>query len=192
MRLELKYGLIGGLAFILWEMGEYLLGFHDIKIQLLPLVSLFSIFVPFVVIFFGILAKRKWNPGAYLTLRDGIKTGLMIALIMALVSAVFFFVYTSYIHPEFIENRTELMRKSLYDKLLAGGQAESPEQARRMAVEQVSKPSPIGAAGYYAMTRTSMGLMLSLLVTLVLKANPPEGFMERLEKEEEEAAEDNS
>ncbi|MEZ4685607.1 MAG: hypothetical protein R3B47_05950 [Bacteroidia bacterium] len=32
---------------------------------------------------------------------------------MALVSATFFYVYTTAINPDFIENRTELMRKSL-------------------------------------------------------------------------------
>ncbi|MEZ4685606.1 MAG: hypothetical protein R3B47_05945 [Bacteroidia bacterium] len=69
MRLELKYGLIGGAAFALGKWENTCSVSHDINIHLLPLVGLFSVFVPFVVIFFGILAKRKSNPGMFLTLR---------------------------------------------------------------------------------------------------------------------------
>lgn len=193
MRLEIKFGLIGGVLFILWELAEYLLGFHDVKIKWLRLTGLLSIFIPFVILFFGILAKRKGNPGFYLTLREGVKTGLVISLIMALVSGAFFYVYSTAIHPEFMEIRTEWNRKSLYDKLMASEQAESSEQARRISVEQVAQPSPFQASNYYAMTRVSLGLTLSLFISLMMKSNPPPGYGEEEEEEDddEEEIEDN-
>lgn len=189
MRLEIKYGLIGAVAYILWEMGEYLLGIHDVHINMLPFTGLLSIFVPFSVLFFGIMAKRKSNPGFFLTLRQGIKAGLTISIIMALVSGAFFFIYTTTINPEFIATRTEMTRKSQYDSLLKKKQAESAEQARRMSIELIPEPSPSGAAMYYAMTRTSYGLILSAFISLIFRANPPKGFGEEEEDDDEEEEE---
>ena len=190
MRPELKYGLIGGAAIILWELGEYLMGFHDVRIRWMPLMGLIAIFVPFVVLFFGILEKRKSMPGRFMTLREGIKAGLIMAILMASISGAFFYIYTVAINPNYIENRTEFMRKAMYDKLIASNRAESPEQARRVSIESTPTPSHAGGAMYYVMLRTSIGLMLSVLVSVVLKANPPEGFREALEAREEEEDDD--
>ena len=184
MRPELKYGLIGGAAIILWELGEYLMGFHDVKIKWMPLIGLVAIFVPFIVLFFGILEKRKSMPGRFMTLREGIKAGLIMAILMASISGAFFYIYTVAINPNYLENRTEFVRKSMYDKLIASNRAESPEQARRVSIESSPIPTHVGGAMYYVMLRTSIGLMLSVLVSVVLRANPPEGYREALEAKE--------
>lgn len=186
MRLEIKYGLIGSAAFIAWEMGEYLLGFHTTNLTAGLFVAIFSIFVPFFVTFFGILEKRKQNPYQQLSLKDGLRSGLMIALIMALVTGAFYYVYLTQINPDFIETKTEFLRKIQYDRLLAEGAAEGPEQARRLSMERVTTMSNGRTALYYSSMRLSNGFLVSLLVSLVLRTKNNISLEDEDEEDEEE------
>jgi hypothetical protein len=64
----------------------------------------FAILLPIVMIPIGIREKRDVELDESFMLYDGMKTGLTVATIYGAITAAFFFIYQTYISPEYVAN----------------------------------------------------------------------------------------
>ena len=100
---EIKYGILTGAGICFWILLEFLLGFHSDKMNMGEYSLYFVVIIPLITIYRGIKEKRDSIFNGAISLNGGIKTGLMISLIAAVITAVFIIVYFNFIDPGFFE-----------------------------------------------------------------------------------------
>jgi hypothetical protein len=101
MRTEIKYGLILGLGICAYTVLAHLLGFYTNNIQTGQYGDIAITLLPIIVLFLAIRERRNLNHS--LTIGQGIKTGLQVALISFPISAVFLWIYHHYLNPNWLE-----------------------------------------------------------------------------------------
>jgi len=110
MKLEIKYGLYTGIGICLWRIAEHFLGFTSTKLYIGQFSRGFAILLPIVMIPIGIREKRDVELDGSLVLYDGVKSGVTIATIYGAITAAFFFIYQTYISPDYVANLIEFER----------------------------------------------------------------------------------
>ena len=131
MRIELKYGLYTGIGICLWRMAEHFLGFTTTKLYIGQYSRAFAIFLPIVMIPIGIREKRDVEFDGSLVLYDGVKSGVTIATIYGAITAAFFFIYQTYIGPDYVENLIEFERIRMVANGIAQGDIATKIDAMR-------------------------------------------------------------
>jgi len=127
--LDIKWGVILGLVYIVWLYLSYFLGLHTDGITKVQIVVLVSLFFSAIVLFLGLLAARKEDSG--LSYSEGLKSGAIISLIGGLIAACGQFGYFTWIHPEFTEYMVEISRQHFEGQGIEGKDlAEALEGAR--------------------------------------------------------------
>lgn len=101
MNTEVKYGLILGLGICAYTVLAHLLGFYTNNIAAGKYGDVAVTLIPIVILFLAIREKRDRN-GA-LTILQGIKTGVLVALISFPISSAFLWIYHHYINPNWLE-----------------------------------------------------------------------------------------
>lgn len=165
MKLEIKYGIITGVGICLWVLMEYTLGFHNERLDtgIGRYSDYFASIIPIVALFMAIKTKRdKYNKGL-LSLKDGLKTGLLISLVSAFITTIFFYIYNNYINPGWIEMALEVEKNNM---LAAGASKESIEE--KMAQYKGLSSGVAQAASIYFST-VLMGLIYSLIISFILR-----------------------
>ncbi len=110
-KIALNYGLILGFAGILQSVAFYAMGkTYDNDWY----KSVISIVIMAVIIFMGIKEYRKSNDGL-LSLGQGLKTGVGIALIGAVISVIYMIIFVMFIEPGFIDQIIELQKQEFLD-----------------------------------------------------------------------------
>ncbi|MHB1049423.1 MAG: DUF4199 domain-containing protein [Bacteroidota bacterium] len=131
-RTEIFYGVVCGAGMCCWVLLEYALGFHTTSLEIGQYSGYGAMVFPVVVIF-AAMRERQAAIGTSLPWVDGISIGFRIALFSAILLSLFFYIYNTYINPEWIELTVEWQRK----KLIIGGATDDEigrfmDQNRRM------------------------------------------------------------
>lgn len=113
---EIVYGLLCGLGMSVWVLIEYALGFHTSLLEIGQYSGYVSIIFPLVFIFMA-LQHRQQLLKSSIPYVDGITIGFRIAFFSALLLTVFFYIYNTYVNPDWIELTIEFQRK----RLILGG-----------------------------------------------------------------------
>lgn len=163
-KIALNYGLILGFLSILQSVALYALGKtydRDWYTQLIGII------IMAVIIFLGIKEYRKNNNGL-LSLGQGLKTGVGIALIGAIISVIYTFIFANFIEPGFIDQIVELQRQQFL---------ENPNMTDEL-IETMSErtknyfwPFTIGMILIFSLF---IGFVVSLIVSLVMKKTDEE------------------
>ena len=103
LKTEIKYGIITGLIICLWHLIEYFLGFHSYKMHIGEYTTYFVVIIPFITLYLGIKEKRDKIYNGRISLRQGVRTGLMISLIGTVIVAVYLIIYFNSINPNFLD-----------------------------------------------------------------------------------------
>ena len=162
MKPELKYGLLGGAAMILWTLVEYALGVHNTRfplgqytgwgVEIILLVMLWR----FLRLKFALL-NRYWLPAW-----EGLLYGALTSFVASLVFCTFLNVYVNFINPEwpdlYIEWQVARMRASGSTEAMV---REFVRSFRWMA-------SPAGLAVMTIGLYTLLGSVVSVILTLWL------------------------
>ncbi len=120
MKVELKFGLLGGAAVSAWLVVASLVGFQLQRFEVVKYSGGIGLGVLAVFLWLGIKAARTCSADGSHTLEQGWKCGTLIALIAAVVTAVFKFAYNHLLHPGWIEKAIAWER----ERMLAAGAAE--------------------------------------------------------------------
>ncbi len=155
----LNYGLILGVVSIFISLLNY--SFGDIykphwSIQVAGLLSLI------IVIFLGI-KQYKFNNSSSLKLGQGLKIGLGIALIGAVISLIYTFIFVKFIEPEFVVNTIELETQKMID---AGNTDEQIE----MAIGIMKNWMMFMISAMIIIMNLFIGFIVSLITSLALKS----------------------
>ncbi|MFD2541818.1 DUF4199 domain-containing protein [Lacinutrix gracilariae] len=155
-----NYGLILGLILVLITVIMYVTGMQLEGIQW-PMYLYYIIFP--VTIIYAISQYKKQN-GNLLSLKQAIKIGLLIAVISAIVFAVYSLIFNYIIDPEFQGLAMEAVR----DKLL-----ENPNLTEEIVDKQMDMmekfSSPLIANAAFIAFSSIFGLIYSLIGGLVMK-----------------------
>jgi heme A synthase len=106
-----NYGLLLGVLMIILGVVMYVLDFHLEPHWSLTLISA-VIFI--VVVVYGIKAFKKANLG-FLSLGEGIKVAVGIALIAALLTGAWTILLSTVIEPDYMEQAIELQREKAFE-----------------------------------------------------------------------------
>ena len=155
-----NYGLVLGLVLILISVLMYVTGLQ-LKGEQWPMYIYYAIF-PAVIIY--AISQYKKSNANLLSLSEAIKVGLLIAVISAIVFAVYGLIFNYIIDPEF----QGLAMEALRDKLLENpNMTEELVEQQMVMIEKFSSPL-LGTAIWIALS-AFFGLIYSLIGGLVMK-----------------------
>lgn len=165
-----RYGLIGGLVFIVYALIGILTGISSpgagFGMLGLNLVISLVLYVGLMVV--AVRFHRDKELGGFIAFGRAFAVAFLVALIAGLLSQLFSFVYMNYIDPEYLKSITEDM-EGMYERL---GMNEEQIEA---AMEQLSKsmtPSRMLIQGL--IYQVVMGGIVAAIVAAVMKKNRPE------------------
>lgn len=125
-------------------------------------INVITLIAMVVAIVLGIKEYKKQNNG-FLSLGQGLKIGVGIALISAIISAIYIFIFAKFIEPNFVDNIIELQRQKFL---------EDPNMSEEM-IDTIGKNTK---DYFYAYTIGSilifsifLGFVVSLIASLVMQ-----------------------
>lgn len=165
-KIALNYGLILGLASVLLSVVVYVLGQHLER----PLwASFLGLAIMLVIIVYGLKAFKYENEG-FLSVGEAIKVGLAISLIAGIISALYNFVFISFIEPDFVNQMMDISR----EKMIESNPSMTEEQME-MGLSISKKMMSPGIMSAMAVIFTLfLGFIFSLVAGLIMKQNRPE------------------
>lgn len=156
----LNYGVILGFALILISVIAYSLGMayeQDWK------MSVLSFLVTVAILVFGIKKYKEMN-GGYLTLGEGLKTGVGAALIGSILLVIYTLIFIYFIEPDFFEKTMEIGRQKMLEN--PNLTEEQIDQALEMQ-KKFQGPGIISA--FVIIWYLFIGFIISLIASLVMQ-----------------------
>lgn len=161
----LNNGLVGGLVSIALTLIGTLTGIMD------PIggggfsagSAIFSILGLAVTVFFirrAMIQFRDEDNGGVLSFGQGLGVGILTALVMALISAIYLYVHLSMIDPDALNNMQEQVRQGMED---SGMSEEEMEAAEGMT-------SMFASAPFFAISSVFSSVFVGLIISLIVAA----------------------
>lgn len=168
LRTEIKYGLILGSGICVYTVVAHLLGFYTNNIRAGKYGDVVIILLPIAVFFLAI--REKWKRMDSLTVFEGIRIGLLVALVSFPISTAFLWVYHAYVNPNWLEFILAYER----DQMMQAGIGAGDINAR---IERVRA----GNSGFAQIVSAFvgaivLGLLLSTIFSLVLRKRRDSGL----------------
>jgi len=159
-KIALNYGLILGFASILFHVILFALGKHleqDWKNMVISLV------ITTVIVVLGIKKFKETNNG-FLSLGQGLKTGIAIALISTVIYIIYTLLFMNVIAPESMEQALEIARQKLLDN-----PAMSEDQIEQAIEMQKKFSGPAFLIPVMLIFSLFIGFVISLIASLIMK-----------------------
>ncbi len=157
MQLELKYGLITGFGVCLWVLLEFLLGFHSTHIELGRYTGYGASMIPMVTLY---LALKEKAGKEKLSWTMGLKTGINISIIAAVITTAFFLFYNHLINPGW-------MRLAFYHG--RSSMVGTPEELAMLEKQFEFYSSNLYQTVGGIFGTVLMGIIISLIITFILR-----------------------
>ncbi|MCF6347958.1 MAG: DUF4199 domain-containing protein [Flavobacteriaceae bacterium] len=159
-KIALNYGLILGFTLILIGVINYAMGNayeQDWKIGVISYV------IMAFILFIGIKKYKEVN-GGFLSLGQGLKTGIGIALIGAVISIIYTIIFMTVIEPDFIDKTMEVSRQKLLEN---PNLSEEQIEAQIEMSRKFSSPAIFAAFGLIWLL--FLGFVFSMISSLIMK-----------------------
>ena len=167
-KIALNYGLLLGLASIALSVVFYVMNVH---LERPWWTSVIGILVMTVIIVYGLKAFKKDNEG-FLSLGDAIKVGLAISVIAGIISAIYNYVFMTYIEPDLVTQMLEMTREQMIEQ-----NPNMTEEQLEMGLSMTEKfMSPGIMAAFSIIFTLFLGFIISLISGLIMKQNRPENY----------------
>lgn len=161
MNTEIKFGLIFGFGICAYILLAHLLGLYTTNIQAGKYADIVITLLPVVVLFLAIWEKRARRGS--LSLLQGIKTGLLVALVSFPVSTAFLWIYHHFINPNWLNFILAHER----DVMTRNGLG-TTEIASRLDAIRIGNSDSAQIIGGFVGTLV-LGLVLSFVISLILR-----------------------
>ncbi|MFQ3181720.1 MAG: MFS family permease [Polaribacter sp.] len=164
--LIINYGIYLGVATVLISLITYALGMH-----LDPhwSVSLVSGILLIGLIVFGIKKYKELNNG-FLTWGQGVKIGVGIAIVAALIGTIYNYLFMTFIEPDFINQAMEVSNQ----KLLEQGQTQ--EQIEAINEMSSAFQSPFLIAALSIIGSAVVGFIVAAIAAAIMKKSEEETY----------------
>jgi hypothetical protein len=170
----LKFGLMGGMAYIFINLIQYLLGMMDIE-KIAENIGTFNlgdtlmswgfwIFAigVFTLIYWLAIKARREELGGFITFGQGFKVSFFSVLVKALVVLLWSLLFHYVINPSFSEGMFEIMSEVMMQS--SGGDENAMEMIMTMSSYMYS---PMGMSLIVVFSTIAGGLLLSLLAAAI-------------------------
>ncbi len=159
----LTYGLIGGLLSVAASLVLDLTGLVDAASGKGSWLSSIVSIAIFVWALFTAIRKQREDLGGFISFGSAFKTAFVASLVIALIGAVYMYLYATFINPDFIEE----IRQATMEKMAKQGQSdEQIEQAMEM-MESFTSPVMMSVWGFVG--SAIMGAIVSLIGAAIMK-----------------------
>ncbi len=168
MSTAVKWGLITSMVYIAFSLITNLLGVQQSGASALGFLLVFLQFVmTFFTIYLGVKETRDEDLGGYLTLSQGFKAGLKMALIAGVIAGLFTFIYMQFIDPDMGERMISTSEDQMDEMNV-------PEESREMSLKFTRyMANPMIMATFMIFWVVLWGLIKALVAGLILKKDPP-------------------
>ena len=102
--IEIRWGIIFFLIGLLWMYFEKAMGWHDELIGKHETYTNFFAIIAILIYVFALLDKRKSYYGGKMTYKEGLISGLIISVVVALLTPFSQWITNTYITPDYFEN----------------------------------------------------------------------------------------
>lgn len=160
-QLIINYGLILGFLTIIHGVIRYAMGKH---LENDWTTSLVGFILMLAVIGYSIYLFKQANEG-FLTISQGLKIGVGIALVGGIISVIYTFIFTTYIEPDFANQILILSEQQILEKY-PDFSDEQVEAALSMT-KKFTTPGAMAAMGI--MASLFFGFIVSLIVSLFMR-----------------------
>ena len=168
MQTAIRYGLIGSAISIVVNLVSQLLGWADgTNMGMAMLVGVIGMAVYVIAQVMGVRHHRDNELGGYISFGRAFLVCLVIAMIMAILGAIFNYIYITFIDPEAMERAMEVVREQ-YEEM--GMDEEAIENA--MSMVDMTK-SPLIQIGGAIFGGAIMGGITGLIIGAVMKKEAP-------------------
>ncbi|MEM9990325.1 MAG: DUF4199 domain-containing protein [Bacteroidota bacterium] len=164
----LRYGLIGGAALIVYNLLSFLV-FIPTGGTLLLISGVLSLAIYIGTAALVIKYHRDDELQGYITLGRCVGLGTITIIIATIISSIFAYVYMNYIDPSIVDEMLEVSM-SMFESLL---DEDEYKQAIDSAKEQ--QEGLLGGLVQPIFFSVFTGLVLSTIVGLIMRRNPPQG-----------------
>lgn len=168
LQTALRYGLIGSAAAIAVNLVSQLLGWADGSDMLMAvLVGVVGIAVYVVAQVMGVQHHRDNELGGYISFGRAFLVCLAIAMIMAIIGAIWNYIYLSFIDPDMMERMTEMLREQ-YEEM---GMSEDDIDNALSMVDMTTSPMVQLLSGIFG--GALIGVITGLIIGAVMKKEVP-------------------
>ena len=163
-----KWGLYGGLAYVLFGLIMHLAGLADYTKRGGGVISQIGTYILWIgTVVMAIKAHRDEDLGGYITFGRSFLTGLLAGLMFAFVSAVWTYVFFSFISPDALDVIRDTAIAQMEERGLDDAQI---EQAEGM-MNTFTSPGFLSLTSFFFTALIS--LIISLIAGAILKKNHP-------------------
>ncbi len=159
-KIAINYGLYLGIASILISVIVYAMGKQHEQGVVVPILS-FVVMATIIVL--GIKKFKDVN-GGFMTLGQGIKTGVGIALIGGVISIAYTIIFMTFIEPDSLEQGMEIARQKMLDN---PNLSEEQIDAQMEMAKKFSGPGMIAVFGL--LWTLFLGFVISLIGSAILQ-----------------------
>lgn len=145
-----------------WVLFEFALGFHTTSIEIGQYSGYFSLIFPLVFIYLA-LHSRQLHYNNTLPLIEGINTGFRLSFFCAIILTLFFYIYNTYINPEWINATIEWQRKKL---ILSGA---TNDEIERFMQQNQTQNNSLGQAIMGFISVVGIGVLITLTEIPILR-----------------------
>ena len=164
----INFGVMLGIISVIYGVFMYV---TNVYLNPSTIYGVISFLILIVIITLAIKAFKSEN-GGFLSLSEALKVGIGVAVIGGIIAAIWSFVLTTYIEPEYVNQVMEAGREKMIES-----QPEMSEAQIDAAMGMTAKlSSPPIAFALSIVGSLFFGLIISLIVGLIMKnKNPMEG-----------------
>lgn len=155
----LKWGLIGGLVLCIYSVLAFLLDLRETG--WIGIVVSIGLTVTFVVL--AIKEHRDKELGGMIPFGRAFGTSMLTILLMALISAIFTFVYMKFVDPAMIDEIQRAAREGMIER---GSSEEEIEEGMKW-VERFTTPGVMAIWGF--VTNMFLGVFIGLIVSAIMR-----------------------
>tara|TARA_B110001454_G_scaffold172786_1_gene163891 strand:+ start:239 stop:760 length:522 start_codon:yes stop_codon:yes gene_type:complete len=164
--LIINYGIYLGVTTVIINLIMYAMGMHlDPHWSVSVISGIF--FVGFIVL--GIKKYKESNEG-FLSWGQGVKVGVGISIIAALIGVIYNYIFMSFIEPNFMAEVMEIQNQKLIDQ----GQTEEQIEAINKMGEAFQSPTLMAAMGIIG--SAIGGFVVSAIVAAIMKKTEEEQY----------------
>ena len=156
---SINYGLITGLATIIYSIILYIM-----NLTFNRSLGLLSILILLIGIIYGTKVFRDKNQGGFITYGQALVSGVIIALIVAILGGIFTYILNVFIDPDLTEKGLQFMEEQLVKK-----ERFSDDQIEMIIERARERTNPIKSAFWSMLGTTVIGFILSLITSAFLK-----------------------
>ncbi|BDX38536.1 hypothetical protein CYCD_18910 [Tenuifilaceae bacterium CYCD] len=175
---SMTYGLYLGIIMVIYSLLLFFLNVKPIGFTLPILLSLVSLAIAFFGIFLSTKKVRNDVLGGEMTFGQGILIGLVVIFVASVISAIYVYIQSTIIDPDYMKNILEAQKEWMYEFMSGKGVSEEQiEKAIEGIDAKMNEMNPVKTAITSIVSSTIFGLIISLITSAILKKKNDNPFV---------------